>query len=116
MRREPPSKQLPRAGGRKAPAEIVAELAAEGALTPARGPRDSSVYRGPPLPRLPLTSAELAALDHESPMLLTIAVVRDEGAFVATCLELDVASQGATGGEALVNVAEAVALRATDLG
>ena len=43
-------------------------------------------------------------------MRLTAAVTRDDDAFVAQCLEVDVASQGETFEEAMANLKEALEL------
>jgi predicted RNase H-like HicB family nuclease len=47
---------------------------------------------------------------EDTPRTLTAALHREEDWYVAQCLEVDVASQGQTIDEALVNLAEAVEL------
>ena len=50
------------------------------------------------------------AVSTAGPREIDVVVYREAGGFTARCLNVEIASQGATEAEALANVAEAVAL------
>ncbi len=60
--------------------------------------------------RLSCPAAGYAETMPELPRTLTAALHQEEDWYIAQCLEVDVASQGHTIGEALANLAEAVEL------
>jgi predicted RNase H-like HicB family nuclease len=72
-----------------------------------RGGPSTAQARAPEL----ITLAPQALGSHPDLMKLTAAVTKEGDLYVAQCLEVDVASQGATFEEAMANLQEALELR-----